>query len=127
MDPIESSKSLPMVLVIDDEKFYRDEVLLELKDRAIVKTYLGPSDFEKNATKEDISKAAVILVDYDFKHANAIELRLSEKIRASDFKEKLILWSLFTEFEEIAEILKKYDAVYEKSDFGWIDKYLVTD
>ena len=111
----------PLVLVIDDEKFYTNDVALELDGRADVKGFVGPNEFEEHVTPEDIATASYILVDFDYQYTNAVDLGLAEYIRGLGYKGKLILWSLFKEFDEdyTRKIRAHYDVILPKDSFSW--------
>lgn len=118
----EGRRSQPSVLAIDDDRFYLNEMALELEGKARYKGFLGPNDFEDEVNEEDIASADAILVDYDFGRGNAVQSSLAKHIRENlGFKGRVILWSLHDHFSkgDQAEIAKDYDAVMSKKGFNW--------
>ena len=119
----------PRILAIDDDRFYLNEMALELEGKANFKGFLGPNEFEDSVTDEDIESADVILVDYDFGRGNAVQSSLAGHIRKDlGFRGTLILWTLHESFsgDDRKLIDRDYEAVMNKKDFDWmkLSKYL---
>lgn len=125
------SDEKPLVLAIDDEQFYLDEIRYELSGKGVdLKLFRGPTDFGDNASKEDIEQAKLVIVDYDLGSDTCVEKRIAHYIRSSfKFSGKIILLSLLDDFgpKDNAIIKKDYDAVLNKETFSWsqIEKYFV--
>lgn len=112
----------PYILAIDDDRFYLNEVELELQGKARYRGFLGPNAFEDDVTEEDINSADAILVDYDFGRGNAVQSTLASEIRnVFGYKGKLILWTVAPAFPDgdKEKIDRDYDLVIRKGDFCW--------
>ena len=105
----------PLVLAIDDDLFYLNDVKEKLK-----KYYRGPDDFFERANSHEISEATFVLVDFDYKISNALDLGLARFIREEGFAGCLAIWSLFSEFssEQQALIERDYDLCLCKEGFS---------
>ena len=84
-------------------------------------SFLGPNEFEQRITPEDIKRASLILVDYDYGSGTAIKSQLAEYIRNElNFSGKLVLCSLHEFFmKDEQKIRQDYDAVSHKRDLNW--------
>ena|SRR3990167_9497272 len=111
----------PFILAIEDDEFYIKELHMELDGRADFKSFTSPSNFELQVTPEDIDKANLILVDYDYKTGTAVKSKLAEYIRQElDYKGKLVLCSLLSNFkQDNRKIRKDYDVVIHKKELSW--------
>jgi hypothetical protein len=123
-------KAKPLILAIDDEQFYLDEIKYEFANKNVdLITFLGPNVFEEQVKKTDIERSQLILVDYAFATVTAADRLIATHIRSSAFKftGKIVLVSLLDDFGDDNEIIKKeYDGIIRKEDFCWeeIEKYL---
>jgi hypothetical protein len=113
--------SKPLILAIDDDQFYLDEIRMEIEDHADYKLFLGPNDFEQRITPEDIKAASLVLVDYDYGSGTAVKSQLAEYIRQElNFKGKLVLCSLHEFFmKDEKRVRQDYDTVLHKRDLSW--------
>lgn len=114
----------PLILVVDDEQFYLDEFALELEKSCRLELFKGPDDFLE-CPKEVFSAANYIFIDYEFRIDDAITLELAQFARKQGFRGKLILWSLYEEFEPEVQssIDKNYDYFLCKAGLG-VEKFL---
>ena len=110
----------PLLIAIDDEQFYLDEIEYALDGHDIeYMPFLGPSAFEEKATDDDLARANLIVVDYDFRTCTAVDRDLVGYIRERfpDFRGKMVLLSLLDDFFEDDDVVrKKFDAVLNKRD-----------
>jgi hypothetical protein len=124
-------KEKPLIIAIDDEQFYLDEIKYEFADRDVeLITFLGPNIFEEQVKKTDIERSKLIIIDYAFETVTAVDRFIATYIRtAFNFTGKIVLLSLMDDFGDDTEIIKKeYDGILRKEDFSWeeIEKYLTT-
>ncbi len=116
--------SKALILAIDDEQYYLNELKYEFAGKNVeLKTFLGPSSFEETATTEDIERAELILIDYDFRSCTSVDRDLPRYIKTCfKFSGKLALISLLEDFGEETEIIRSnYDAIFQKETFSWAD------
>lgn len=111
----------PLILAIDDDQFYLDEIKMELEDHAACKVFRGPNEFEEDVTKDDIKNADLVIVDYDYGYGTAVRSQVAEYIRDYlNFRGKIVLCSLHECFNEDEEkIRQNYDVVIHKRDLSW--------
>lgn len=111
----------PLILAIDDDPFYLNEIRLELEGHADCKLFQGPNEFEELVTKEDILRASLIVVDYDYGAGTAIKSGIAGFVRNNlGYKGKLVLCSLHEDFrEDEKQVRKDYDVVMHKRDLSW--------
>ena len=118
-----SSKTTPVLIAIDDEQFYLEEIKMELLGHNVeYRPFVGPSAFEEDAREDDITRAKLILVDYDFRSCTALDRDLGGYIREKYplFKGKIVLWSLLGEdLKNDAAIQRSFDAVLCKKNLSW--------
>ncbi|MFK7827065.1 MAG: hypothetical protein AB8G05_23180 [Oligoflexales bacterium] len=114
-------KKQPHILVIDDDQFYLDHAKFELKGHATYQLFQGPNDFEERVKKEDIDKADLVIVDYDFGTGTAIKSQISRFIRDDlGYAKELVLCSLHETFGDHEDRVKlDYDHVLQKKDLNW--------
>ncbi len=113
----------PLLIAIDDEQFYLDELGYELQGQRVeYKTFLGPNAFEDGAKEADINRAKVIIVDYDFRTCTAIDRDLAGHIREKypKFSGKIVLLSLLDDFlKDNDAVARSFDGVINKKGFSW--------
>lgn len=118
-----AASQLPLILMIDDDKFYLNELSFTVEGKAKYKCFLGPNDFEKNVQPEDISLAKLIIVDYNFgkQLGTAISRQMSEYIRNMlGFKGKLVLCTVLGPYlKGNDEVKQAFDYVLAKQDLNW--------
>lgn len=111
-------EAAPLIIAIDDDRFYLDELGYELQEQNVeYKTFLGPSAFEEEAKEADVSRAKLIIVDYDFRTCTAVDRDLVGYIRDTypAFNGKIVLLSLLDDFLQDDELVRKrFDAVLNK-------------
>ena len=124
-------ETTPLLIAIDDEKFYLDEIGYELDGQNVeYLRFQGPNAFETEAQEADLNRASLIIVDYDFRTCTAVDRDLAGFIRDKfpGFKGKIVLLSLLDDFFQDNEAVKRsFDAVLDKrSDLAWerIQTYL---
>ena len=112
--------SKPRVIAIDDDLFYLQDLELRLKNDYCLKSYVGPSEFFAQCDQETIVSAEFALVDFDYTHTNALQLKIAKHFKDHGFKGKIILWSLLGDFpdEEKRRIQEDYDYFITKEEFS---------
>ncbi len=112
-----------LLLAIDDQKFYLDEIGYELEGKNVeYKAFEGPSAFEEEADEEDVSRASLIFVDYDFQSCTAVDRDIVGYIKETfpRFNGKIVLLSLLDDFlEDNMTIKSKFDGTLNKKDLSW--------
>lgn len=120
----------PIIMAIDDQKFYLDEIGYELRGKDIeYLPFLGPSIFEEDVREIDFDRTKLILVDYDFCSCTVMDRDLVGYIRDrySNFKGKIVLLSLLADEAKNDEaVCNDFDAIVNKRDLSWelINSYL---
>ena len=111
----------PLILAIDDDQFYLNEIKMEVEGHADYILFQGPNNFEDNVSSTDVQNADLIIVDYDFGAGTAVKSGVAEYIRRDlGYNGKLMLCSLHEDFRENeAKIRKDYDVVIHKRDLNW--------
>lgn len=113
----------PLLLAIDDQRFYLDEIAYEIEGKNIeYKAFEGPSSFEEEAKEEDVNRASLIFVDYDFQSCTAVDRDIVGYIKETfpRFKGKIVLLSLLDDFlEDNKTIQNKFDGILNKKDLSW--------
>ena len=111
----------PLILAIDDDPFYLNEIKMEIEEHADYIFFKGPNDFEQNAKEHDVKNADLILVDYDYGRGTAVKSGIADYIRKElGYRGKLVLCSLHEDFKEnSAKVQKDYDLVMHKRDMSW--------
>lgn len=112
-----------LLIAVDDQKFYLDEIGFELEGKNIeYRPFEGPSAFEEEALEDDINRAALILMDYDFGTSTVIQRDLVGYIRDTypNFSGKIVLLSLIGDLVRNDEaIVKNFDGIINKKDLAW--------
>lgn len=110
-----------LILAIDDDLFYLNEIRLELEGKADYKLFQGPNEFEEYVDAKDVERADAIIVDYDYGNGTAVKSDIAGFIRKDlGYKGKLVLCSLHEDFREDNErIRREYDVVLHKRDLSW--------
>lgn len=120
----------PLLIAVDDQRFYLDEIGFELEGKNIeYRSFEGPSAFEEEALENDINRAALILMDYDFGTTTVIQRDLVGYIRDTypNFSGKIVLLSLIGDLVRDEEAIRKdFDGIINKKDLTWnqIEGYL---
>ena len=113
----------PLLIAIDDEQFYLDEIEYALDGHDIeYMPFLGPSAFEEKATDGDLARAHLIVVDYDFRTRTAVDRDLRYIRRGSRLQRQDGFIAASHDFFEDDDVVRKFDAVLNKRDdlFGKI-------
>lgn len=102
------------VIIVDDEKHYRDGLEDFLKREADVVVYDSPDAFAEVYTcPNDVQDIHLMILDYRFDTYNAMDKDLACYIRDDlNFQGKIVLWSL--EDEVPSAFLKNLDAKFPK-------------
>ena len=125
-----SQSQNPLLIAIDDQKFYLDEIAYELRGRDVdYRPFEGPSSFEELVATIDVNRAKLILVDYDFQTCTVMDCDLVGYIKEKypDFTGKIVLLSLLDDFLSDNEAVNRnFDGIINKSDLTWdrIRQYL---
>ncbi|MFK7826804.1 MAG: hypothetical protein AB8G05_21860 [Oligoflexales bacterium] len=84
------------IIIIDDEKYYRDGLMDFLSPYAEVLTFKHPDEFgEKYQTPASLRGVSLVVLDYCFDTFDALDKDLVAYIRLDlSFKKHLVLWSL---------------------------------
>lgn len=106
------------VIIVDDEKSYREGLQDFLLREADVKTFESPDEFAECFTKpEDLYDIYLIVLDFRFDTYNAFDKDLVTYIRDDlKYKGKVVLWSL--EDEVPREFYRRLNAVLPKKIFS---------
>ena len=89
----------PLLIAIDDEQFYLDEIEYALDGHDIeYMPFLGPSAFEEKATDGDLARAHLIVVDYDFRTRTAVDRDSRYIRRGSRLQRQRWLYRRFSRF-----------------------------
>ncbi len=117
-------------MAIDDQSFYLDEFALVIRGQNVECRYFkGPHAFQRDAIEQDVNRAKLILVDYDFRKSTAIDGDMVGYIKRTfpSFNGKIVLLSLIHDFLEDTDAIKSvFDGVLKKKGLKWdhINAYL---
>ena len=104
----------PKILIIDDEKYYRDSLCEFLLREADVEAFESPDAFAEIYTEpKSIKDIALIILDFRFDSYDASDKDIVTYLREDlKFRGKIVLWSL--EDDVPSEFSKHLDAVLPK-------------
>ena len=113
----------PVLIAIDDQKFYLDEIEFQVHGKNLdYRPFVGSSEFEEEVSDEDVKRAKLILVDYDFGRYTAVERNIAGYIRTKfpEFGGKIVLLSLLEDVvRDTPAVRNSFDAVINKKNLTW--------
>lgn len=114
----------PLIMAIDDSSYYLRDLEHEFNGKNVEFIgFQGPTAFEMEAKTDDINRAKLIIVDYDFKSCTAEDRDIPTYIREMypDFIGKIVLLTLLDDFlRGNKAIEEKFDAILSKRrDLTW--------
>lgn len=125
-----SKEMKPSIIAIDDNQYYLNEISMEIdKEKYDLCTFLGPDAFEEDLLQQDIDRAKLILIDYDFRTCSVIDRGLVPYIREKypKYKGKIVLLSVSEDFLQDKQIIdNQFDGIINKKGMSWnnFQKYL---